>query len=187
MLKDLIFIVTRTDKIFTVTAISLATTLSFISPVNAQTSVPRITPETIVRYLSQDLFISPGLGFKQVRVGLPFTKVAQVWGTPNKGAGFSVTGSKVKWVYLAKDSAISLTGGSTVKTIKVEGSFNSPFSSREGAHFGMTPHQVISIYGPPENKGGLTRLSYPSKGIEFSFENGGLKWMQVFLPTSQGG
>ncbi len=165
-------------------AACLIITASATQSVVAQSDTPRITPETIVRYLSQDLFLSPGVGFKQVQVGQPFARVAQVWGTPSKGFESSETGNKVVWLYLARNSSISLTGGSNVKTIRIEGSFNSPFASSEGAHFGMTPHQVISIYGRPEENEDLTHLSYPSKGIEFSFEHGGLKWMRVFPPKS---
>ena len=162
----------------------LLATLGATDPLSAQSNVPEITPEKVVRYLSQDLFLSPGVGFKQVQVGHPFVQVERVWGRPNKGFEFSEIGNKVVWVYLADDSSISLTGGSTVKAIRVEGSFTSPFSSSEGAHFGMTPQQVISIYGPPEDTDSLTHLSYPSKGIEFRFEHGGLKWMRVFSPKS---
>lgn len=165
-------------------SIFLLTAMVIHNSVGAQSNAPRVTPETIARYLSQDIFLSPGIGFKQVQLGHAFVQVAQVWGTPNKGFEDTETGSKVVWVYLAKDSTISLTGGSSVKAIRVEGSFNSPFASSEGAHFGMTPHQVISIYGPPETNDDLTNISYPSKGIEFSFEHGGLKWMRVFSPKS---
>ena len=171
-------------RIRTPLAACLLALIFFQQPALAQSDAPRVTPETIVRYLSQDLFLSPGVGFKRVRIGLPFVKVAQVWGVPNKGFESSETGNQVIWLYLARDSSISLTGGSNVKTIRIEGSLTSPFSSSEGAHFGMTPHQVISIYGPPEENVNLTRLSYPSRGIEFAFEHGGLKWMRVFSPKS---
>lgn len=167
-----------------VVTVGLFAALVVNSHAEAQSDVPRITPETVVRYLSQDLFLVPGVGFKKVQIGHAFIQVAQVWGTPNKGFESSDTGNKVVWLYLAKDSSISLTGGSTVKTIRIEGSFNSPFASSEGAHFGMTPHQIISIYGPPDESDGLTQLSYAAKGIEFSFEHGALKWMRVFSPKS---
>ena len=163
-------------------ALFLLAAAGIASPTFAQSNDSVITPEKVVRYLSQDLFLSPGVGFKRVQVGHPFVQVKRVWGKPNRGFESSEVGNKVIWVYLANDSSISLTGGSRVKAIRVEGSFTSPFSSSEGAQFGMTPQQVISIYGPPKEKDNLVHLSYPSKGIEFKFEHGGLKWMRVFSP-----
>ena len=159
-------------------------TAVFASTAAAQSAAPRITAETVVRYLQKDLFISPGVGFQKVRIGNTFEQVARVWGLPNKKLESSEAGSQVIWVYnIDSDSEIALAGSSKVSTIRVLGSFNSPFSSREGAHFGMTPHQVISIYGAPADAGNLTRLRYPKKGIAFAFEQGALRAMQVKPPA----
>lgn len=155
-------------------------------------TVPQITPETVVRYLQQDIFISPGIGFDKVKIGQPFAEVAAAWGVPDEASGHDpaqknaeATGTDggIEWVYLAgRDSRITLTGGSNVNTITVEGSLSSPFASAEGANFGMTPQQVISIYGPPTTSGSLTQIDYSSQGVAFGFEHGSLKTIRVFNP-----
>ena len=155
----------------------------YISGVEADSTTPRITPEAVVRFLLQDSFVSPGIGFQKVKIGQTFKQVAENWGNPNKAGESSDTGYVV-WEYDAGDSKIRVSGGSTVTSIKVIGSLNSPFSSSEGASFGMTPQQVITIYGSPTDPSNLAKLRYPGKGIEFGFEHGALKWMSVFSPKS---
>ena len=149
----------------------------------ADSTTARITPEAIVRFLMQDLFVSPGIGFEKVQIGQTFTHVAKSWGHPNKAAKPSETGYVV-WEYDTGDSKIRVAGGSKVTSIKVIGTLNSPFASSEGASFGMTPQQVITIYGAPSNSNNLAKLRYPDKGIEFGFEHGALKWISVFSPKS---
>ena len=153
-----------------------------VNAIQAESTYPRITPEAVVRYLQQDLFVSPGIGFKKVRIGQTFQQVAQSWGHPNKAGKQTDTGYTV-WEYHAGDSRISVGGGAKVTSIKVVGSLNSPFASREGANFGMTPQQIITIYGVPSNSTNLARLRYPAKGIEFGFEHGALKQISVFSPN----
>ena len=149
----------------------------------AQSTMPQITVESVLRYLQKDLFLSPGIGFRKVQIGQLFDRVAQAWGIPNKKFESSDAGYNTTWVYIVdKDSQIAVGGGATVTTIRVLGSLSSPFSSSEGAQFGMTPHQVITIYGPPPKQGDLARLSYPKKGITFAFEHGVLIAMQVTSP-----
>lgn len=146
----------------------------------AQSIAPGVTAETVLRYLQKDYFLSPGIGFQKVQIGNSFNQVAQAWGQPNKKLESTEAGTRVVWIYdVGQDGQIAVAGGASVRTIRVLGSFNSPFSSTEGARFGMTPHQVITIYGQPLDPDDLTRLSYPGKGIAFAFENGGLKAMQV--------
>lgn len=152
--------------------------------VEAQEKGAAITAETVLRYLQKDVFLSPGVGFQKVRIGYSLRRVSEAWGLPSKGFESTDTGSRVVWVYHAAGSEIVLTGTSAVKTIKVAGSMGSPFSSSQGAQFGMTPHQIISIYGAPAKADELTELRYPGKGIEFGFKHGGMKWMRVFSPES---
>jgi len=141
-----------------------------------------ITLESAIRYLQQDIFISPGVGFQKVQVGQSFQNVALVWGNPNQAYDSDV-GSRIAWVYrIDRESEIALTGRTKVESIDITGSFSSPFKSREGANFGMTPHQVISIYGKPAEDGNLVKLRYPDKGITFGFKNGALRTMRVFSP-----
>lgn len=149
----------------------------------AQTITPQITVESVLRYLQKDLFISPGIGFRKVQIGQSFDQVARSWGYPNKKHESTEAGVSTTWIYIVdKDSQIAVAGGTNVTTIRVLGSLNSPFSSSEGAQFGMSPHQVITIYGAPRDQGNLTTLSYPEKGIAFAFEHGVLIAMQVTSP-----
>ena len=154
-----------------------------IGGAEAESTTPRITPEAVVRFLMQDLFVSPGIGFQKVQIGQAFTQVAESWGNPNKTGESSDTGYVV-WEYDTGDSKIRVAGGPKVTSIKVIGTLNSPFTSSEGASFGMTPQQVITIYGSPTDPNNLAKLRYPDKGIEFGFEHGALKWMSVFSPKS---
>ena len=146
------------------------------------TGVLRITPESVIRYLHQDLFISPGVGFDKVRIGYTFQQVELAWGNPNKTYDSDV-GSKTAWVYeIGRDSEIAVSGGTRVTSIEILGSFNSPFSTTQGANFGMTPHQVIGIYGKPSGTEDLARLRYPEKGITFNFKSGALQRIKIYSP-----
>lgn len=146
------------------------------------TGMLRITPESVIRYLQQDLFVTPGVGFQKVRIGQTFKQVALAWGNPNKAYDSDV-GSETAWVYkIGRDSEIAVSGTTRVSSIKITGTFNSPFSSTEGANFGMTPHQVIGIYGKPSGDENLVKLRYPGKGITFGFKSGALRSMRVFRP-----
>ena len=146
-------------------------------------ATPRITPETVIRYLQQDVFIKPGVGFRKVSIGRTFQEVMQTWGNPNKAYDSDV-GSRIAWVYqLDNDSQVAITGKDIVESIEITGSFNSPFSTSQGATFGMTPHQVISMYGAPTGGSNLAKLNYPDKGIAFGFRNGSLHHVKVFAPN----
>lgn len=177
-----IFTLNHLHKLRIVVASCLLTCV-FTSNSQAESTTPRITPEAVVRYLMQDSFVSPGVGFQKVHIGQTFKQVAETWGNPNR-AGNTTDTSYTVWEYDAGDAKIAVAGGSKVTSIRVIGSLNSPFTSSEGASFGMTPQQVITIYGLPADKNNLTKLRYPGKGIEFGFEHGALKWMSVFSPKS---
>jgi hypothetical protein len=158
--------------------------LAILAAGSATAEQPRITLESAIRYLQQDIFISPGVGFQKVQVGHSFQHVALTWGNPNQAYDSDV-GSRIAWVYrVDNDSEIALIGSTRVESIEITGSFNSSFTSSEGANFGMTPHQVISIYGRPAEDGNLVKLRYPDKGIAFGFKNGALRTMRVFSPKS---
>ena len=102
---------------------------------------PPATGEVITRYLQQDIFIRPGVGFRSVQLGHSFVQVAQVWGEP---VGMRRTGffrSNRIWGYqVGPNTEVLLSGPSRVTTIEVRGTMGSAFQSTEGARFGMTPH-----------------------------------------------
>ncbi|MFC1680577.1 hypothetical protein ACFL1S_02135 [Pseudomonadota bacterium] len=142
----------------------------------------QFTPESVIRYLHQDLYISPGVGFQKVQIGNSFQQVALAWGDPTKSSNSDI-GGKTVWVYrIGSDSEIAVSGGTRVSSIEVTGSFNSSYATSEGANFGMTPHQVIGIYGKPSGNESLVKLHYPNKGITFGFKSGALQLMKVYSP-----
>ncbi len=144
---------------------------------------PGLAPgDLVLRYLRQDVFLSPGNGFQRVRIGHSFRHVAREWGQPKQKLGRG-WGGKNKWLYEAGDKTVLLVSGTDrIQSISVIGAPNSLYQSVEGARFGMTPQQVTRLYpgsGPP---GQHKVLSYRRLGIEFTFANRKLKAMRVFAP-----
>lgn len=140
---------------------------------------PPATGEVITRYLQQDIFIRPGVGFRSVQLGHSFVQVAQTWGEP---VGMRRTGffrSNRIWGYqIGPNTEVLLSGPSRVTTIEVRGTMASTFQSTEGARFGMTPQQIRSIYGRPDSSEGH-RFTYSRRGVEFDFESGVLRKIRV--------
>ncbi len=151
--------------------------------VGAQTASTSHPAEIASRYLQQDIFVRPGIGFQRVRLGNSFVEVARTWGTPLKETRSALFGLTKTWVYNGgQDTQVVVSGGSKVDAIEVVGGVTSPYQSSEGARFGMSPHQLITIYGAPREADELSRLSYPRRGIEFAFANGALRSIKVFPP-----
>jgi len=145
-----------------------------------QTNAP--STQSILQYLLQDLFIKAGYGFKKVHLGQSFSEVVRAWGQPAETEQFWLLGLSNKWRYRAGSTVIVLVGDERVESIEVIGDMTTPFETVEGGRFGMTPHQLISIYGRPSNPGDLIHLSYYPRGIEFAMQNGGLRALRVFAP-----
>lgn len=140
--------------------------------------------ELVTRYLQQDIFLKPGIGFERVRIGDSFEQVARRWGQPESIRGTSFLGRSKAWIYGAgQDAFVIVSGGKKVNGIEVVGDFNSPFESTEGVRFGMTPQQVTTIYGSTAADATLTTLTYPGRGIKLTFKGGGLRSMYVFAAT----
>lgn len=140
-----------------------------------------ITAERVMRSLQQDLFIKPGVGFRRVRVGHPFDRVARIWGNPTNRETSLLTKT---WIYqTVDDTSVIVRGGRDVDSIQVVAGVNSEFQSVEGARFGMAPYQVVAIYGNPDKRKS-NLLSYGKRGIEFGFVRGALRSIKVFGPQS---
>lgn len=169
--------------------LSLALSSTFLAPTSlaqSETSATPAPPPTglVLRYLQQDVFVTPGTGFRRVRIGDTFKKVAKIWGQPKQTRRNPLTGTR-KWKYEAGDKTILIVAGkTTVDEISVIGSTNSAYQSTQGARFGMTTGEVMRLYPGRRPPGKLKRLAYPRQGIAFAFESGKLAAMQVFPPRA---
>ena len=145
--------------------------------------VPYQAPgEVITRYMQQDIFIRPGVGFRRVQLGHSFVRVAQTWGEPMGMRRSGFFRNKRVWGYqVGPNTEVLLSGPSSVTAIEVRGTMASAFQSTEGARFGMTPQQITSIYGRPDNRE-EDRYSYFRRGVEFDFESGVVRKIRVVPP-----
>jgi len=146
---------------------------------HAQNQDPATAAEMVTDYLEQDIFLQPGVGLKKVRIGTPFAQVRQEWGAPTSTDRHDLIDEK--WIYeIGQHTRIALIGGDKVKAIRVEGAFNSPYSTTEGASFGMTRHQLATIYGSGDS--GSNSLTYEKRGVGFAMEHGQVSEIRIFPP-----
>ncbi len=136
--------------------------------------------EKMQMFLQQDAFIEPGVGFRQIRLGLTFSEVLDLWGAPEREEKSVLPGSKRHWYYKPEGaSLIIISGDDEVQTITVRGTSASIFQTLEGARFGIAPNRVVRIYGEPDKKPKEDLIQYPELGIEFAFENQRLGQIEV--------
>jgi len=139
---------------------------------NAQSTGSLTMREKMQMFLQQDAFIKPGVGFRQIRLGISFSEVLDLWGVPEKDEKSVLPGSKRHWFYKPEGaSLIIISGKDTVETITVRGTPASIFQTLEGARFGIAPDRVLRIYGEPSKKPKEDLIRYPELGIEFAFAN----------------
>lgn len=134
----------------------------------------------IVEYLNQDIFLRPGVGLKQIHIGMRFDQVRAIWGPPTHTDRHGLLDNK--WSYkVGPRSRIVLIGEQHVQFMHVAGGIGSPYLTTEGASFGMPTYQVTRIYGRRklDSSGDLT---YPRRGIGFNFDHGRLSEIRVFRP-----
>ncbi|HSH40570.1 MAG TPA: hypothetical protein VK973_00390 [Arenicellales bacterium] len=148
-------------------------------PAQAQNQEPPTAAEMVTDYLKQDIFLEPGVGLKSVRIGTSFAQVRQEWGAPTRTDRHDLIDEK--WIYeIADHTRIALIGGDSVEAIRVEGSFNSPYGTTEGASFGMPRHQLATIYGA--GKSGSNNLTYDKRGVGFVLRQGQVSEIRIFPP-----
>jgi len=139
---------------------------------NAQSTANLTMREKMQMFLQQDAFIEPGVGFRQIRLGITFSEVLDIWGAPEKEEKSVLPGSKRSWFYKPEGvSLIILSGKDTVDTITVRGTPASIFQTLEGARFGISPDRVLRIYGEPSKEPKEDLIRYPELGVEFAFAN----------------
>lgn len=141
---------------------------------------PRSAAEMVTEYLEQDIFLRPGVGLKKVRIGMSFEEVLAAWGEPTSRGSHNLVDNK--WTYeLDDDSRITLTGGGSVKTMRIQGGIGTPYTTTEGASFGMARHQIATIYGAREAQSGEA-VSYDERGIGFILDQGQVSEIRIFSP-----
>jgi len=136
-------------------------------------------PDQITRYLQADVFIRPGVGFRSVHIGMPFSAVREAWGTPDRTRrGFSR-----KWYYKPEAaSLIVLHGNKTVQKLIVRGTPGSVFQTLEGVRFGMSPEQIRRVYGVPAGRKRNDKIRYSAQGIAFAFQDDALLEITIQRP-----
>ncbi|MDZ7842987.1 MAG: hypothetical protein U5R46_19540 [Gammaproteobacteria bacterium] len=140
---------------------------------------PRSAAEMVTEYLEQDIFLRPGVGLNKVSVGTSFEQVLAAWGEPTSRGTHNLVDNK--WTYrIGESSRIILTGGDSVKTMRIQGGISSPYSTTEGASFGMAQHQLATIYGPREAESGT--VSYDERGVGFVLNQGQVTEIRIFAP-----
>lgn len=145
----------------------------------AQNQDPPSAAEMVTDYLEQDIFLRPGVGLKQVKLGMPFEQVLQAWGEPTSTGRHDLVDKK--WTYeIANHTRIALIGGDNVEAMRIEGGFNSPYVTTEGAAFGMAQHQLATIYGARNAESG--KVTYDERGIGFILDGGQVSEIRIFSP-----
>lgn len=135
------------------------------------------TAEMVTDYLRQDIFVSPGVGLKKVKIGMPFDQVAKAWGPPTSKGGTVDN----QWTYqVGNNTKITLVGDNEVRVMKIAGGFNTPYVTTEGAAFGMPQYQLATIYGSAKEVAG--KIMYNDRGIGFVMDDGQVSEMEVFAP-----
>lgn len=146
---------------------------------DARDRLPESAAEMVTDYLEQDIFLRPGVGLKKVKLGMSFEAVLQAWGEPDRRERRNVFGNK--WTYeIGDDSRIVLAGGDNVETMRILGGINSPYTTTEGASFGMPRHQIATIYGARETES--SKVNYSERGVGFTLDQGQVSEIRIFAP-----
>lgn len=144
-----------------------------------QTQAPPSAAEIVTDYLNQDIFLRPGVGLKQVSLGMPFEQVLQTWGKPTRTDRHNLIDKK--WVYeFANHTRIAVIGGDNVEAMRVQGGLDSPYVTTEGASFGMPKHQLITIYGAVNAES--DKVIYNERGVGFVLKWGQISEIRIFPP-----
>lgn len=146
---------------------------------DARDQLPGSAAEMVTDYLEQDIFLRPGAGLKKVNLGMSFEAVLQAWGEPDSRDRRNVFGNE--WTYeIGDNSRIVLSGGDSVETMRIMGDINSPYTTTEGASFGMPQHQLATIYGAREAESG--KVNYSERGVGFTLDQGQVSEIRIFSP-----
>lgn len=161
------------------TLVLIALSIALLVPTGgaAQSESPASAAEMVTDYLQQDIFLRPGVGLKKVKIGTPFEQVRRTWGQPAEAGRHRLLDNE--WVYeIAGHTRIVLIGDDSVEIMRIEGGVNSPYTTTEGASFGMPRHQLATIYGGTDAES--NKVTYAERGIGFTLERGQVSVIRVF-------
>jgi len=154
----------------------------------ATVTAPASSPQrlqALLTYLQQDIFLTPGVGLKKVKIGQPIALVIQAWGQPlqQKSSGF--VGRIQQWLYrgLGNTDIIVFSQSQRVTRLSFRARLVSPYQTVNGLQFGMQPVQVRSLLGVGQSDNGQ-RLAYPKKGLAVEFKEGRVQIISIFAPNS---
>jgi len=148
-------------------------------PSGGARQLPDNAAEMVTDYLDQDIFLRPGVGLKNVKLGMPFEGVLRAWGEPASRDGGTWTDPRLVYK-VGNHTRIVLSGDDSVESIRVEGDVSSPYTTTEGASFGMAQHQLATIYGAREARSG--KVTYAKRGIGFVLTQGQVSEIRIFYP-----
>jgi hypothetical protein len=136
----------------------------------------------VTHFYAQDIFITPGRGFRAVQLGAPFQAAVQAWGPPQQVEEHPLFGLSRRATWAAgPDGKVVLSGANRIREMEISGGPMTTLQTVEGVRFGMPGYQVTTIYGPAGvNK--ANELAYPARGISFGLSNGLVASVKVFPP-----
>jgi len=157
--------------------------LPLSSDPTAATSPQRL--QTLLKYLQQDIFLTPGVGLKKVKIGQPVTQVLKIWGQPGQQQSTGFLGRLHQWLYrgLGNTDIIVTSLNGQVNRLSFRAHLVSPYQTVNGLQFGMLPVQVRSLFGSGQT-GDDGQLRYPTKGLAVEFKEGRVQIITIFQPRT---
>jgi len=139
--------------------------------------------QTLLKYLQQDIFLTPGVGLKKVRIGQPVLQVIKAWGPPQQRQKAGFLGRQHQWLYhgLGNTDIIVTSRNDRVSRLSFRAHLASPYQTVDGLQFGMLPVQVRSLFGAGQ-PGDNGQLLYPDKGLALEFKDGRVQIISIFEP-----
>ncbi len=139
--------------------------------------------QNLLKYLQQDIFLTPGVGLKKVRIGQPISQVIKAWGPPQQRKNSGFLGRKQQWLYqgLGNTDIIVTSLNNRVNRLSFRAHLVSPYQTINGLQFGMVSVQVRSLLGVGQ-AGNNGQLLYPDKGLTIEFKEGRGQNITIFKP-----
>lgn len=151
----------------------------------AQAPTPAVpnAADMVAHFYGQDIFVTPGRGFRAVQLGAPFQAAVQAWGPPQQVEEHPLFGIRRRATWVAgPDGKVVLSGANRIEDIEIRGGPTTPLQTLEGARFGMPGYQIATIYGPAVS-GNANEIAYPARGIAFGLSSGLVAVIKVFPPA----
>lgn len=154
----------------------------------AETPVVPAAPnaaDIATHFYGQDIFITPGRGFRAVQIGAPFQAAVQAWGPPQQVEEHPLFGVSRRATWAAgTDGKVILSGFARIQEIEIQGGPTVSLQTVEGVRLGMPAYQIATIYGPAGSSS-ESQITYPARGIAFALSSGLVAAMKVFAPKGK--